>query len=83
MTTQLMTRLVAVGLASIPLAWLWMNHAHRLATGQEQLPTPTRTHGFVFYFIAVLVLGVVYLVLIEGLAFVISGSWRKHGTGTL
>ena len=83
MTTQLLTRLAAVGLTNIPLAWLWMSHAHRLAASQAQLTIPLRIHGFVFYFVALLLLGVVYLMLVEAVAFLLGRGWRKHATASV
>jgi hypothetical protein len=84
MNRPLVSRVVAAVLLNFPIAWLLTQSANQrvarqaaaLAAGHPGAPT---VQGFGYYFLGTLVLGLVYLVLIEALAFFLRGEWWVSG----
>jgi len=86
MTTSLLSRLGAALLLNMPLAWLLMARANRnaaqemalIANGGHVLPS---THGYGFVLLNLLGLTLLYVILVEAVAFCLRAVWRQRSSG--
>ena len=78
MTPALLSRLAAAAIINLPLAWLVMNNAnHRVAAAIAAGHLPTlRVHGYGFWFAGLLLVGLLYVVVVEAVSFLLRGDWR-------
>ena len=82
MTSALLSRLLAILLINVPLAWLLMSRAnHRAdaiqtAMGEGRYILPSRySYGRSFFYL--LIVTVCYVVLVEAVAFIGRRDWRR------
>jgi hypothetical protein len=82
MTTALISRLCAAVLLNFPAAWLYTSETNRRAAWWAAELAAGRSpaapmHGFGYHFYGLLILSVTYVVLVEAIAFVFRGDWRR------